>query len=68
MSRHVGEGSPTLAETEVAEQPQGRQQESVVAPAEQSTGFEPKAHVVLTYTGLSRCLCLQFVIAAVAKL
>ena len=43
-----------MAETEVAELPQSTQEESMPAPAEQSTSLEPIARVVLTYTGLSR--------------
>ena len=68
MSRQVEDGSPLMVDMEVAEQPQGTQQESMPAPTPQSTGLEPKARVVLTYTGLSRCSCLHFVILSVAGL
>ena len=60
MSMQICEGSRNLADTKVAEQPQNMQEESTPAPAEHSTGFESKARVVLTYTGLSRCLCPRY--------
>lgn len=52
MSDQIGLGTPSMLEE--AELPQGMQEHS--APA-QSTSLEPKARVVLTYSGLSRCSC-----------
>lgn len=58
MSRQVEVLTGSGTETEAPELPQG--DEDTKVPIARSTGLEPKARVVLTYTGLSRCPCVDF--------